>query len=116
MIELTSLYYGFDYYEKILRVAMGEKVDFSPDNEKRVPNASHLLMSNKSGVIKEIANEVEDMRGICEIQYDYKVGDEIRAFRVGPDRLGHIITVGDTLEEAQRILFNAIDKVKIVVE
>lgn len=116
LIELTSLYYGFDYYEKILRVAMGEKVDFSPDNEKRVPNASHLLMSNKSGVIKEIANEVEDMRGICEIQYDYKVGDEIRAFRVGPDRLGHIITVGDTLEEAQRILFNAIDKVKIVVE
>ena len=50
LAELVSIYYGYDYYEKIIRVALGEKVSFEPAeyrNGKPVltPNASMLLMS-----------------------------------------------------------------------
>lgn len=31
-------------------------------------------------------------------------------------RIGHIITKGETLEDAQELLFEAMDKVEIVVE
>ena len=46
LAELTSIYYGFDYYEKILRTALGENPHFTFD-KPFVPNASHLLMSDK---------------------------------------------------------------------
>ena len=37
-------------------------------------------------------------------------------FHVGPHRIGHIITKGETLEDAQKLLFEAMDKVEITVE
>ena len=41
LAELTSIYYGFDYYEKILRTALGENPHFTFD-KPFVPNASHF--------------------------------------------------------------------------
>ena len=35
---------------------------------------------------------------------------------LGPHRIGHIITKGETLEDAQKLLFEAMDKVEITVE
>ncbi len=116
LVELVSLYYGYDYYEKMIRVAMGEKVDFSPANKTRVPNASHLLTSDKTGVIKSITNDNEPNDKICDISFDYKVGDSVRKFAIGPDRIGQVVTVGSTLEEAQKVLWDALSKIHIEVE
>ena len=30
LVEMTSLYYGFDYYQKIIQCNLGEKPDFTP--------------------------------------------------------------------------------------
>jgi hypothetical protein len=73
-------------------------------------------MSDKDGkIISETDHNDPDDR-ICEVQFDYQPGDEVHAFRVGPHRIGHIITRGSTLEEAQDVLFKAMDQVEIVVE
>lgn len=104
LVELVSLYYGYNYYEKILRVALGEKVDFAPVNAERVPNASHLLMSDKSGVIESEFNDNEPDPNIVEVSFDYKVGEHVRKFKVGPDRIGHVIVTGKSLEEAEQKL------------
>lgn len=115
LAELVSIYYGFDYYEKIILVAMGQDPDFDITSHA-VPNASHLLMSDKDGKIisQENKNAADDR--IYEVQFDYKAGEEVHAFRVGPHRIGHIITQGETLEEAQDVLFQAMDQVVITVE
>lgn len=116
LVELVGLYYGYDYYEKILRVALGEKVDFSPANEKRVPNASHLLTSDLDGTIVEIANETNDNSCVVEVSLDYDIGDHVRKFKVGPDRIGHIIVTGKTLEDARDNLEIAMKQVRVKVE
>lgn len=113
LAELVSIYYDFNYYEKIILSALGENPIFSSD--KAIPNASHLIMSNKSGVIKSQACDISDNR-IVEVQFDYKIGDEVRKFSVGPDRIGHIITKADTVEEAKKVIDDALDMVKLSVE
>lgn len=115
LAELTSIYYGFDYYEKILLAALGEK-DLSFESDLAVPNASHLLMSGRDGVIKSITNENEPNPDIYEIQFDYGVGEKVSKFRIGPHRIGHVVTKGKTLEASVELLKEAMDKIHIEVE
>ncbi len=114
LAELVSIYYGFDYYEKIIEAALGMNPSFP--QEKAVPNASKLLMSAKSGKIRSIINHNEENPLVEEVSFDYTVGDTVRKFRVGPDRIGHVITKGKTLEEATRVLEETIKNIEIRVE
>lgn len=120
LAELVALYYDFDYYEKIIRVALGEKVDFSSD--KAIPNASHLLMADRDGVIISQSDDNEkDPDGkysdpdLVDVQFDYAPGDEVHKFNIGPHRIGHVITKGETLEDAVNALNRAMDRISIVV-
>ena len=114
LAELVSIYYGFDYYEKIIQAAMGECPDFPQD--KAVPNASMLLMSDRDGTIRSIADHNPADERIIEVQFDYTVGDKVKKFHVGPHRIGHVITKGDTLEEAQAVLKQALANIEIRVD
>lgn len=120
LAELVSIYYGFDYYEKIVRMAIGEKVSFDIDvkstDQDGVPNASMLLMSDKDGVIKSQTNNNAPNPDIYEIEFDYKPGDEVHKFKVGPHRIGHVITKGKSLDDAVSLLHEALDNISIVVE
>ena len=115
LAELTSIYYGFDYYEKIVQVALGEHADFAPTCTP-VPNASKLLISDRSGKISSQTNNNDPSDpDIIDVAFDYNVGDEIRAFHVGPDRIGQVITKGETLEQAVEKLDQAMQKIEIKV-
>lgn len=114
LAELVSIYYGFDYYEKIIQAALGEAPAFPQD--QAVPNASKLLMSGKDGIIRSIANHNAPDENIYEVQFDYTVGDAVKKFHVGPHRIGHVITKGETLEEATATLEEALKNIEIRVE
>lgn len=114
LAELVSIYYGFDYYEKIIQAALGEKPEFP--QEKAVPNASKLLMSDRDGVIRSIANHNPQDERIYEVMFDYRVGEAVKKFKVGPHRIGHVITQGRTLEEATQVLEEALKNIEIRVE
>lgn len=121
LAELVSIYYGIDYYEKIIRVAIGEDVDFSVCRDvdakgSGTANASHLLMSDKDGIIKSQTNNNDADPDIVEVQFDYKPGDEVHKFRVGPHRIGHVITKGESLDDAVVLLNKAMDNIKIEIE
>ena len=122
LAELVSIYYGYDYYEKILKVALGEEVDFNAADGSPaasyagVPNVSKLLMSDKDGVIKSQTDNNPANDDIVEVQFDFNPGDEVKKFRVGPHRIGHVITKGDTLEAAVETLNTALENIKIDVE
>ena len=114
LAELVSIYYGYDYYEKIIQAALGESPRFPQD--QAVPNASRLLMSDRDGVIRSIANHNGPDENIYEIMFDYTVGDPVKKFHVGPNRIGHVITRGTTLQEATDALQRAMDRIEIIVE
>lgn len=46
---------------------------------------------------------------------NYKVGDAVKKFHVGPHRIGHVVTKGETLDAAVKKLHEALDKIEIVV-
>lgn len=122
LAELVSIYYGYNYYEKILLTALGEEVDFSagdgsaPEDCIGVPNASMLLMSDKDGKIKSQTDSTEGIEGVVEVQFDHAIGEEVHKFKVGPHRIGHVITEGKTLDDAVDSLNKALEQIEIIVE
>lgn len=114
LAELVSIYYGFDYYEKLILAALGEDVEFPQENA--VPNASMLLRSDRDGRITAIENLNVPDDDIYEIHFDYGIGDEVKKFHVGPHRIGHVITKGRTLDAAVDKLNEALGKIRITVE
>lgn len=103
LAETVSLYYGFDYYEQMIRAALGEPADFTPKLGGK-PNATMTLISEKDGILKRMVNDNEPNENIVEIHFDKQPGDMIRAFKLGIDRIGHVIVKGRTLAEAQTLL------------
>lgn len=114
LAELVSIYYGYDYYERLILAALGEEVEFP--QTQAVPNASMLLRSDRDGVITSIENRNQPDDDIYEIQFDYKVGDPVKKFHVGPHRIGHVVTKGDTLEGAVDKLHEVLEHIKITVQ
>lgn len=114
--EMVSIYYGIDYYELILKVALGEIVEKIDENNKLTPNACKLLMSEKSGTIKNIIIPENKESKVLDISMDYSIGDSVKKFNIGPDRIGQVITYGETLEEAVNILEKTYSEIKIDVE
>ena len=114
LAELVSIYYGYDYYEKIIQAALGETPEFPQD--KAVPNASKLLMSDRDGIIRSMSDNNEKNDNIYEVMFDYRVGEAVKKFHVGPNRIGHVITKGSTLKEATQTLEEALKNIEIRVE
>jgi len=112
--ELVSIYYGFDYYKVILKTAIGEKPDFSFISTQ--PNASILFFSNRSGIIRHIIDKNLPDDNIIETKFDYNVGEKVNKFKVGSDRMGHIIVKGDTLRECFKLLRKVRSNIKIEIE
>jgi biotin carboxylase len=114
LAELVSIYYGYDYYRKIIEVALGKKPDFPTD--LHVPNASKLLMSDRDGEIIALANRnPRNDPNLYEVVFDYTVGDQVKKFHVGPNRIGHVITKGKTLAEATDALDRALKNISVEV-
>lgn len=114
LAETVSLYYGFDYYEQMIRCHLGEDPDFS-----RRPNgcasATMTLYSNHDGVITKQENLNPPDERLVEVRFDKKIGDHVNAFRTGIHRLGHIIVKEKTKEAAEQFMKEALAKIKMTV-
>lgn len=115
LVELVSIFYGFDYYEKMLRVALGETVSFAPAVTPGVPNVGMLLRADKTGVITREENQNPSSEQLVAVQFDYAVGDKVRKFHIGPDRIGHVVTKGTTLEEANAAMERALANIVLEI-
>lgn len=100
--ELISSYYGFDFYEKMIRSALGEKVEFPEVQKKGTPCMAKLLMSLVSGVITGL--DMERIRELgsngVTVAIDFQVGHRVFAMSDGTDRIGHVIA---SVEEESRL-------------
>jgi len=93
--ELVSVYYCIDFYRYLLELSLGANPKFNP-KQKLTPCASMLLMANQDGKISSF-NKVSITGNILEASLDYSIGDPVRKFNVGPDRIGQVIVKGDSV-------------------
>ena len=112
--EIISLFSGFDAYEHMLKLSLGEESKL-PKSYPKKANAGLLLRSNKSGILKsiQIPKEILGHPSLYKLTLDKKPGDRINEFKIGPDRLGDIIVTGDSWENAEMIAEELSSKINI---
>lgn len=115
--EMVGIYYGLDYYEMILRVALGmDTAAYFKNGRKKVPNLTHTLMADRAGIVKSIRDTNPKADDIRELSFNIVPGDEVRIYRNGRDRIGQVILQGTSLEACETRLKEILDGIKLEVE
>ena len=109
LVELVSIWYGIDYFKMIAAMAMGDDpiAIFNTRSDKRTANASRMLLSEKSGVIRSITDNVTRDESVYDLSLIVKEGDRVEKFTNAKDRLGQLIVQGDTAQAC----FDRIDEI-----
>ncbi len=106
--ELISIHTGFNWYEKIIRVALGEQVSF--DGATSVPCMAKILVSPITSRVESIRwktiHQLEQ-NGV-EVVLDVRKGDTIHQVENGTDRFGHVI-VRERSEDQLDDLINRVE-------
>ena len=108
--ELISMYYGFDFYQKILENALGVTLTFPPEKEG-TPCMAKLLMSPVNGTITSIdKRKLDQLRneGVSVI-LDFPVGHAVEEMENGTTRIGHVVAAVDSVEELDQIVSRVYD-------
>ena len=98
MTDLVGIHYSINYFEAIVRCALGMDVSdlFAVSKEERKPALTYLLESDKTGTLKEIQIEEIKDENIIDFSFNVEPGDEIRIMQNGRDRIGQIILTGES--------------------
>lgn len=112
--EMVSLYYGIDYYEAIVRLALG----MHPEEmfQKEAPhqaNLSKILTTDRNGTVKAIHNRNPLAEDIIDLSFNIAPGDEIHKYENGRDRLGQIILIGESQKACENRLTEVLSKISI---
>lgn len=116
--ELVSFYYGIDYYKMLILTALGNdpRPVFEARNGVGQPNASRMLSSEESGIVKDIVNK-NNMNNtwIKEITFFVKPGDEIRKFTNANDCIGQVIVTGDNYVDCEQKIQSIKSNIEVVL-
>ena len=113
--ENVGTYAGFDFYEHLVELALGREPIVK--TIKHQPNASLLLRSSVSGVVKGITipEELYCHQNLVDLQVDVHPGDAVRKFVVGPDRIGIVIAKSHNAKESIRMTSELSEKIRFEV-
>ena len=91
--ETVGIYYGLNYYEMIAAMAVGDdpEVLFARRTDGHVANASRMLLSEKSGTVKNIVDRVTRDESVFDLSLLVK---PVNKFTNAKDRLGQVIVQG----------------------
>lgn len=111
--ELISIHLGVDYYEQIIRCALGLSVDFACKNT--VPAMAKLLFSPKAGILTHVDYAFLDSlrRQGIGVSLDYEIGDLLPQVCDGTDRIGQVIMATDRENQLNEILRQVRSCIKI---
>ncbi len=115
--EMTGIYYGLNYYEMILRLAVGEDVSsWFQGDIPCTPNLTHTLMADRKGIVREIINRNAPSEDILDLSFNIQPGDAVQPYTNGRDRIGQVILKGRTLGECERRLKEILDRISLRLE
>lgn len=116
--DTVSLYYGIDYFEAIVRCALGEEVGWmfrAQEEGRTVANASWLLSAPTDGILSSLQAPARLPENVTDLAFNVRPGDHVRKMRNGRDRIGQIIVKGEGPEECHRIIGDVLDQIRIEV-
>ncbi|WP_297677991.1 ATP-grasp domain-containing protein [uncultured Bacteroides sp.] len=93
--ELTSNYWGVNYYSMIIAMALGgnPKEIFEKRNTKPCCTMAKMLKSTQSGIVKQISHSANSPD--CNAILFVTAGSEVRAFTNCNDAIGQIVVTAD---------------------
>ena len=109
--ELTSNYFGINYYEMILATCLGEN-PLPIFDQRKAPFATlaRMIRSDKSGIVKSV--QIPDMEDV-EIHMFVHEGSEVRAFTNSNDAIGEVIVKAESLKECEHLINGVMSNISI---
>ena len=114
LTDITGRYFGINYYEMIIQMALGNDPREVFSKRLSVPKAakSSMIKSNISGIVHELkVPSLEDV----EINMFIHEGDSIRSFTNCNDAIGEIFVQGENLEKCENLVNESITKIKVEI-
>lgn len=113
--EIVQLHFGVNLYDVALQFALGRRpsVAIHPGPAAAVS----IIRAAATGKLTRcrIPPSVDNEQGVVFVHFDYTEGSSVRRFRVGPDRIGHAVVVGETAESAEAFASMIVKKLDISV-
>lgn len=112
--ELTSNYFGINYYEMILATCLGES-PLPIWNQRKEPCATiaRMMKSDKDGVVKGVS--VPNLEN-TDIHMFIKKGSSVRAFTNSNDAIGECIVKGSDMRICEELMAQVFKQVVIEYE
>jgi biotin carboxylase len=116
LAENISIYTGKNAYESVIELCLGQYTE--PKKNHAQPNAALLLRSTQKGKVSNIhiPEAVLKHKNLKSLIIDVQVGDQVNEFKVGPDRIGHIIATGNTADDAEKTVKKIAESIEITIQ
>ena len=115
--ELQGQYFGVDFYEILVMVALGRDVSafFDDSTHTWQPVAASMITASESGVLEaiDVPSPLPDY--VRDLTFYAECGDEVHAFERCRDRLGQLVVTGENVEESLQRLRECLDDISISV-
>lgn len=109
--ELTSNYFGINYYDMILSTCLGESpLPLWEKRQEPCATLARMVRSEKAGVVKSIS--LPDIEGV-QIHMFIKEGSDVREFTNCNDAIGEVIVKGKDMKECETLMGKAISGINI---
>lgn len=113
--DMVGIYYGIDYFEAIVRCALGQDVSGMFAEGGETPNATWLIGADADGILERIEVPKPLPREVVNLSFNVKEGDVVRRFSSGRDRIGQIIVKGSSAQECRRRIESIMKDIMIKV-
>ena len=102
--EMVGASYGINYYEVLLRIALGEDVSHFFAKRREGAVLASTVYSKRGGTLREIQDDNLKSEWLRQVMFNVKPGDHVNAYTNGRDRLGQVVITAPTLDEAEERL------------
>ena len=109
--ELTSNYFGINYYEMILASCLGESpLPIWEARKKPCATLARMVKSEKSGICEDV---IVPYNLDAQIHMFIHKGSEVRAFTNSNDAIGEVIVKGSNMEECENKMAEVLKEIII---
>lgn len=119
--EIVPCMSGYDNYEALIKMALGEKDIKEPTIAPELKNRCAVLeffdAPGKGGVVKAIEGEefLKNNPNVLSYKFNFKVGDTIQQAICDTARIGFYIAYADSREELKQLMQTIKEEVKFII-
>ena len=113
--DTVGIYYGIDYFEAIVKTAMGVDASgmFTGPQVPRRPSVSRLLSAGEPGVIARIIIPEDLPSEVYDLSFNIKEGDAVRPMTNGAERIGQLIVTGESVGACRALMGEVLKKIRL---